>query len=495
MNYPGARSYWFSIKLNESYQLDYLVSPASSSLVYFGPFLMSSFLIPFSLHTVLHVRAFQGSGPVILTLCLISSTHGFTNSLFSGNFQIHFFSLHFSPKLQIHEASGEVPQTHQIQTEFIFLQTQSGNLEVLDIYQVLQCLLLVDTFSQATIRVCKEYNFTLKYILHSSRNIVFVNINSANQSFPSTTSSLRLQLSFTSYQLLGGAWRVWVLALYPLLLMLHLLTWLGSLWPWSLACFCTSIHWDVRLVIGAGSTQVTLYPNSLAPLPVASVPPREGEAGELLSCFPTPPWTPRKLPGKTWKLRQGCHFDPPSSLGTHLFVPQTLISGSVGRRGSAWGSFLVILAALSLSCFPSIPLPWHKEGGSFKKNLIWGEKFKSRELTLSLLQQRPSPESQGRGYLCCCLNCWERRGGKGAINARKEGETKNSKISPQHISLEHLSYLVQLFLHHFFFLSLTWIATIGKKKIIKPPWTLNLVLQNLSLTHSFLQLYWDIIDM
>lgn len=234
--------------------MDCLVSPASSSLVYFGPFLMGSFLIPFSLHTLLHVRAFQGSGPVILTLCLISSTHGFTNSLFSGNFQIHFFSLHFSPKLQIHEASGRVPQTHQIQTEFIFLQTQSGNLEVLDSYQVLQCLLLVDTFSQATTRVCKEYNFVLKYILQSSRNCFCqFNINSANQSFPSTTSSLQLQLSFTSYQAPGGTWRVWVFALYPLLLMLHLLTWLVP---------SGSRHWHVSV---PASTEMSIW--SLVPDP------------------------------------------------------------------------------------------------------------------------------------------------------------------------------------------------------------------------------------
>lgn len=77
------------------------------------------FTLDFSLHTLFHVGVFQGSGPVLFTLCSISSTHGFTYSLFSGNFQIHFCSLHFSPKLQIPKAPGEVPQTKHVQTDLI----------------------------------------------------------------------------------------------------------------------------------------------------------------------------------------------------------------------------------------------------------------------------------------------------------------------------------------------------------------------------------------
>lgn len=415
-------SYWFSIKLNESYRLDYLVSPASSSLVYFGPFLMGSFLIPFSLHTLLHVRAFQGSGPVILTFCLISSTHGFTNRLFSGNFQIHFFSLHFSPKLQIHEASGEVPQTHQIQTEFIFLQTQSGNLEVLDSYQVLQCLLLVDTFSQATTRVCKEYNFVLKYILHSSRNCFCqFNINSANQSFPSTTSSLRLQLSFTSYQAPGGTWRVWVLALYPLLLMLHLLTWLVPSGPH---------HWHVSVPASTGMSIWLLVPD---PRRWPSVPihwllcqwllcllerVRQGNFSAASLCHPGPPGNFQAKLGN-WGRAVFCTLILHPLWGLTYLSPklssQAVLAGGAVLGAPSWWYLLPSHCLLSL---PFLFLDMRREG-LFKKNLIWGEKFKSRELPLSLLQQQPNPEGQGRGRYCCCLNCWERRGGKGTINVRK----------------------------------------------------------------------------
>lgn len=46
-----------------SCQFDYLVSPASSSLVHFGPFDLH-----FSLQTPFNVRAPEGSGPVVFTL-------------------------------------------------------------------------------------------------------------------------------------------------------------------------------------------------------------------------------------------------------------------------------------------------------------------------------------------------------------------------------------------------------------------------------------------
>lgn len=107
MNPPGLDS----IDLVQKKKVINLIIWCQLLVLYFGPFLVGSCLSPFSLHPWF-VSAIPG-----LWSCTPyppSSTHHFTNSLSSGNFQTHFASLPSSPKLQIHKASGEVPQRHQV---------------------------------------------------------------------------------------------------------------------------------------------------------------------------------------------------------------------------------------------------------------------------------------------------------------------------------------------------------------------------------------------
>lgn len=106
-----------------SYQFDYLVLLA-----------LLLFILDLSI-SISPCKPLSMSGlPRVLVLfsspSLISS-HGFTNSLFSGNFQIHFSSQQFLPNLQTHKISGEEPPTQQ--TKLTFLHTKSGNLEVLQL--------------------------------------------------------------------------------------------------------------------------------------------------------------------------------------------------------------------------------------------------------------------------------------------------------------------------------------------------------------------------
>lgn len=89
----------------------------------------------------------EDSGPAVFTLYLSPSAHGFTNSLFSGNSQICFSSLHFLPSLQ----------THMLLEKNLKLNTQNlpffkPNLETQksSSYQGLRSLLVVGAFSQAS---------------------------------------------------------------------------------------------------------------------------------------------------------------------------------------------------------------------------------------------------------------------------------------------------------------------------------------------------------
>jgi len=81
------------------------------------------------------------------------------------------------------------------------------------------------------------------------------------------------------------------------------------------------------------------------------------------------------------------------------------------------GPFLVMLATLLLSCFPSIPLPSHMRELFFLLiSLEW--RNSKVENGLSLLQYQPNPEGQGIEGFCCCLN-WGWEEGKGSNKCHK----------------------------------------------------------------------------
>lgn len=156
-------------------QFDYLVSPASSSP---GHLDLSTSISPC---TPLSIWGLSRALVLLSSPTLISS-HGITNHLFSGNFQIHFSSQHSLPNLQTHKTSGEVPPTQQ--TELTFLPTQSGNLEVLQLPSPRKSI-GGGTLLQAIVWVCKGYDFVLlcfvlKHVLHQKHWFRQFKINSTN---------------------------------------------------------------------------------------------------------------------------------------------------------------------------------------------------------------------------------------------------------------------------------------------------------------------------
>lgn len=169
------------------------------------------------------------------------------------------------------------------------------------------------------------------------------------------------------------------------------------------------MHWDVHPVFGPRSTQVTLCFDSLAHLSTTSAFSGEDRAGKLHRCFPAPLWGPKKPAGDCLSLDMPRHrffsgeaasswpreilVGRPGNWGMGVFCYQLSIlsEGSpildlrpvsvLEGGGRTQGPFLVILATLSLS-FPfnsSFLL-------EFFLNLIWEEKFKNREMTLTLQQ-------------------------------------------------------------------------------------------------------------
>lgn len=113
-------------------------------------------------------------------------------------------------------------------------------------------------------------NFVLKHILPGNRNIVFVNSrNTQELGFPFCHVLPGVPARFCVVSTYLGSWGsggFWFLT--HLHQSWHLLAQLSSLCTWSLAPFCTSIHWDVYLVFGPRSSQVTLCPDTLAPLSI-----------------------------------------------------------------------------------------------------------------------------------------------------------------------------------------------------------------------------------
>lgn len=170
--------------------------------------------------------------------------------------------------------------------------------------------------------------------------------------------------------------------------MLHLLTRPGPLWPWSLARFrisihrCPSAHW---CHIHAGDLLSWLTGSFAGGMCLL-----EGEAGKILSSALGHLEPPRNLQAKhgnwgSW-MASALWFSILSADNMYLFAklwPQAavLVGEALLRPflGDSCHPLLTSLLSISLPCFMG-------RGVSFQKGIIQGEKSKSRELTLCLLQ-------------------------------------------------------------------------------------------------------------